>query len=55
MSTLVSGCDGEGCPRKDECLRYAVPLANEWHSWFSSPPLCEDGCNYFLPLEEPKP
>ncbi len=47
----ISKCDGEGCPRRDRCYRYVTPGCR-WQSSFAAPPLCEDGCEEFIPLKE---
>ncbi len=47
----ISKCDGERCPRKFECYRY-VAASSQRQSWFSSPPNCEDFCNYYMPIYE---
>jgi hypothetical protein len=51
--TDISKCDGERCPRKEQCYRYTAKDGGKWQSWFSSPPTCEDECNDFWPIVPP--
>lgn len=43
----ISKCSGEGCGKKDSCLRYLAP-SGERQAFFIEPPLDKDGkCEYF--------
>jgi hypothetical protein len=47
----ISMCKGTNCNLKEECYRYkATP--SDWQSYFTEPPLKEDGtCVYLLGFE----
>ena len=44
-------CTGDGCPVRENCWRHMAP-ASDWQSYFASPPLTEEGCEYYWDMTE---
>lgn len=48
----ISLCSGTNCNLKENCYRYKSTPKPFWQSYFSNPPLEEDGsCKYFWQIE----
>lgn len=44
----ISMCSGEGCPKKKMCYRYTAPKNEYWQTYFTNPPIKENGeCDSF--------
>lgn len=49
----ICKCTGEGCPRKENCYRYTAQSYEYLQSYFTTPPLKEDGtCDRFWEIDE---
>jgi hypothetical protein len=46
----ITKCSGEGCLLRSTCYRFTAPGDGRGQSWFPSPPLCNDGCAYYLQI-----
>jgi hypothetical protein len=44
----VTMCYGEGCAQKESCYRYLATPDKYWQSYFTTPPVDENGnCDYY--------
>lgn len=50
----ISKCNGDGCPKKDNCYRYTAPSSEHWQAYFTLVPYnhTEKKCDVYWPLEE---
>ena len=42
----ITMCTGEGCPAKEECLRYTAK-ASDYQSYFVDPPIKDGKCEMY--------
>lgn len=43
----ICKCDGEGCVKREKCLRYTIP-SEILDSYFSESPIKDGECDYYL-------
>lgn len=49
----ICKCTGEGCPLKDKCFRFRAIASEHRQSYFTKPPVKEDGtCARFWEIDE---
>jgi len=46
----ISMCTGEGCEHKEKCYRHTAK-PSKYQSYFSQPPMSEDGCHWYMRSE----
>lgn len=53
----IAMCQGEGCPKRDECYRHTAPKSLHRQSYFTEAPLKASEpfeCDYYLPILQRK-
>lgn len=48
----IAMCNGEGCPKKDECYRHTAKPSEFRQSYFVEAPFKEGVCDHFWPTKE---
>ena len=46
----ITMCNGESCPKKEDCWRFTATPDKYWQSYFSESPMAKYGeCDHFWP------
>lgn len=50
----ITMCNGNGCPKKDNCYRFKANPNLLWQSYFMETPYKDDKCDMYWPIEKKK-